>query len=80
MQSPSFAPIIENLKPVLSDVEIQNRKWAGAFAVFTLVRAELSDFGAQDPRLNDELGEEELGSYGQELYDLCRHVGHGPVA
>ena len=42
--------------------------------------AELSDFGAQDLRLNDELGEEELGSYGQELYDLCRHVGHGPVA
>ena len=31
-------------------------------------------------RLNCELGEEELGSYGQELYDLCRHVGHGPVA
>jgi hypothetical protein len=30
-------------------------------------------------RLNGELGEE-LGSYGQELYDLCRHVGHGPVA
>ena len=43
-------------------------------------RAELSDFGAQDLRLNDELGEEELGSYGQELYDLCRHVRHGPVA
>jgi hypothetical protein len=33
-----------------------------------------------DAKLETANEKKELGSYGKEHYDLCRHIGHGPVA